>query len=182
MHRKCLFQSRTSFKRVVSGVKFSYLRAKDAIQSCREAIRVSPNEGRFHYQLARALQKSGQYKAALASYHKAIDHSYTRAYDGAGGLFILDLNDPRSSIPYFKVLAKRNNAHAMFMLAAAYEKIGNYRSFEYWITKGAKNGDPDALAVYRERSMNSSSESSAAKHARELSEFGICKSSPALGC
>lgn len=57
-----------------------------AIAACRAAVERSPEMGRFHYQLGRALQADLNYDEARAAFEKARDLGHTRAWHALGDL------------------------------------------------------------------------------------------------
>jgi hypothetical protein len=73
----------------VAGVDFSILKlnAADAIVACRGAITKAPREGRFYYQLGRAIHAGkGDRKEAAQRFTKAIELGHVAAYDNLGHL------------------------------------------------------------------------------------------------
>jgi hypothetical protein len=71
----------------VNGVPYDLLKyqAKEAIEVCTKAVQQYPNELRFQYQLARALEFVNQTRA-LEIHLKLGGLQYPAAYDNAGGL------------------------------------------------------------------------------------------------
>ncbi len=60
--------------------------AEAAIPACRAAVARSPEVGRFHYQLGRALQADLQYEEARRAFERSRDLGHTRAWHALGDL------------------------------------------------------------------------------------------------
>lgn len=68
--------------------------------ACREAVARAPNTGRFHHQLARALEAQGRQEEAVTLYERAIDLGHVRAKQALGFLLLAEnLNREVFDIP-----------------------------------------------------------------------------------
>lgn len=76
-------------KRMAPGVPFTQLRlnGREAVEACAAAIKKYPDELRFHYQYARALQTYDKHKAFELQKRNA-EKGYPAAYDNLGWLYI----------------------------------------------------------------------------------------------
>src|SRR5215470_9963437 len=80
--------------RVIPGVGFEQMDAPRAIAACRDAVANFPDEPRFAYQLARALDRDNQVLAALEMYRRLADQGYVQA-QVTMGLSYLDGTFPK---------------------------------------------------------------------------------------
>lgn len=109
----------------VDGVAYGSLGAQsaDAIASCESAIKQYPDQLRFQYQLARALQTTGDQrsrKRASAILKQLVDLRYAAAFDNLGWLNI-DLDpaapDYPSAVNLFRTGANSGDPDAILSLA-----------------------------------------------------------------
>lgn len=72
--------------RDVDGIRFPMLsaNAQPAVQACRRALSDAPGTPRLMYQLARALQASGDVNSALPIFNDLVRANYPAAFDNAG--------------------------------------------------------------------------------------------------
>lgn len=108
--------------RGVVGVEFLILKlnATDAITACRGAVAKTPGEGRFYYQLGRALQaRKGGTKEALQLFTKAIELGHVAAYDNLGHLM-----SGQKAQSMFESGAASGDPSSMFSLAWLLEPQG----------------------------------------------------------
>src|SRR5262245_24361208 len=66
-------------KKVVPGVEWDDIDAEKAVPACEAAVRAYPDETRFAYQLARAVDRAGQTDRALAMYQFLAGEGYLAA-------------------------------------------------------------------------------------------------------
>lgn len=65
--------------RMAEGLTMEQLVPRPALQDCGRAVKEHPSVPRFHYQLGRAQEASGQAEAAFASYNKAAELGHRMA-------------------------------------------------------------------------------------------------------
>jgi hypothetical protein len=102
----------------VSGVGYDDLKtqARAAVEACMLAIRFYPQEQRYRYQFARALQVEEPEKA-LELRMDLVRNNYPASYDNVGSLLIRTRKDFRQAIIYFKGGAQRGDPDSMVSLA-----------------------------------------------------------------
>jgi len=78
---------------------------KEAIESCKQAIRIVPDYAEAHNFLGCAYDNSGMYKEAIESYKQAIrtDPGFTHAHYNLVTAYV-SLNDRDSALEQYKVL------------------------------------------------------------------------------
>lgn len=113
----------------VSGISYDGLKyqAKDAIEACSKAVQQYPNELRYHYQLARALEFSNP-DNALERHLRLTMMEYPAAYDNAGGL-LLRRKKYSEAVRQFQLGAQHGDPDAMVSWAEEIKKgraEGNY--------------------------------------------------------
>ncbi|MCU0906427.1 MAG: caspase family protein [Rhodobacteraceae bacterium] len=89
--------------------------AEAALQACQSAVAAAPDAGRFHYQLGRALQATGDLEAAFASFTRAADLGHVRALNAQAFLMLT----PRVDRTLFDIPADAPAAHALLDRAIA---------------------------------------------------------------
>ncbi|MCX7135575.1 MAG: hypothetical protein NTW47_02670 [Proteobacteria bacterium] len=87
----------------LQGVQFKELRENlnVALTACSNAVASYPNELRFRYQFARALQIKDK-KAAYAIFLQLVAANYPAAYDNVGWLLITENNDYDKAVEIFR--------------------------------------------------------------------------------
>src|SRR5262245_20490162 len=112
--------------RVVPGVAWDDLDASKAISACQEAVRTFPNEMRFAYQLARAVDRAGDPNRAFTMYRFLADQGYSAAqlavglmYDGGVGGVAADAG---TAAGWFRQAAERGHPEAQRLLGLMYVK------------------------------------------------------------
>ena len=104
--------------RLAEGVPYDALklRAADALSACELAVRQSPTEKRYQYQLARVLQLSDRKRSAtiLASLVAA---RYPAAFDNYGWMAYTDRKNPSEATELFRRGVQLNDADSMVSLA-----------------------------------------------------------------
>ena len=87
----------------LQGVQFKELRENlnVALAACSNAVASYPNELRFRYQFARALQITDK-KAAFAIFLQLVAANYPAAYDNVGWLLISENNDYDKAVEIFR--------------------------------------------------------------------------------
>ena len=102
----------------VPGVSYSNLqgRAKEAAQACEKAVHGYPNERRFLYQQARALQYVDRSKA-FSIHQQLVRLRYPAAFDNLGWLYVTERNDEGSAIGHFRAGANLEDPDLMVSLA-----------------------------------------------------------------
>jgi len=106
----------------VSGVRYEELkgRASQALETCRVAMDKFPDELRYRYQFARALETSDPDKA-IPHYRDLIRKNYPAAYDNLASIYIRK-RDIRTAIPLLKSGVRANDPDSMVTLADLIER------------------------------------------------------------
>jgi len=110
--------------RVAPGVEWSELDADKAIAACEAAVRAYPDELRFAYQLARAIDRAGQSDRAFPMYRFLANEGYAAAQlavglmydDGIGGVAA----DAATAAGWFRQAAERGHPEAQRLLGLMY--------------------------------------------------------------
>ncbi|HEU0223506.1 MAG TPA: caspase family protein, partial [Paracoccaceae bacterium] len=98
---------------------------EEALAACRSAVAGQPENGRFHYQLARAQIALKEYEAAEASLERARDLGHTRAWYGLGQLSgaraaltggKADLAADEAAYPFYFEGVRRGDPYAYYSL------------------------------------------------------------------
>jgi hypothetical protein len=107
----------------VQGVAFVTLRsqADRAITACESANANFPNEQRFQYQLARALEFKDRARA-FGLHEKLSRLQYPAAFDNLGSMYLNDRNDPATAVRYFVEGVRLEDPDSMVSLADMIEK------------------------------------------------------------
>src|SRR6185295_9617908 len=90
--------------------------AREAIANCEKAAQQNPNEPRFRYQLARALQFTDRPKAFLI-HQKLIQTGYPAAYDNLGWMYFTDKKDTTQAVNMFRLGVQAGDPDSMISLA-----------------------------------------------------------------
>jgi TPR repeat protein len=108
----------TDPRRSGDGTSYAMLKvqAKEAVVNCEIAVRQSPNELRFQYQLGRALQFVDRQKA-FAIQRKLVELRYPAAFDNLGWLFYTDQKNITEAVSHFRRGAQLGNPDCMVSLA-----------------------------------------------------------------
>ncbi|MDC7786806.1 hypothetical protein PQJ75_19880 [Rhodoplanes sp. TEM] len=104
--------------KVGEGVGFGVLKgqATEAIQYCEIAMRQNPQQLRFKYQLARALQWTDRPRA-LQLHQELTSRRYPASFDNLGWMYYMDRKDPVQAVAMFRTGAQLNDADSMVSLA-----------------------------------------------------------------
>jgi len=113
-------------RRAVPGVAWDDLDAGKAIAACQAAVRAYPDELRFEYQLARAVDRAGETDRAFPMYRFLANEGYPAAQlavglmynDGIGGVAA----DAAMAAGWFKQAAERGHPEAQRLLGLMYVK------------------------------------------------------------
>ncbi len=112
-------------QRVGQGVSYVELRplADQAVDACEAAIQQNPNELRFQYQLARALELAGDGAAHVRNRQRAmgieqvlVAKGYAAAFDNLASMY-RDRNDLGTAVPLFRKGIDLGNSDSMVSLA-----------------------------------------------------------------
>ncbi len=100
------------------GVAFEALklRAKEALDACELAVRQSPSENRFQYQLARVLQLSDRKRSAVIL-QGLVAKRYPAAFDNYGWMAYVDRKNPVEAAELFRRGVDLGDADSMVSLA-----------------------------------------------------------------
>ena len=103
----------------VAGVPYNDLKtnAKAAADACALAMRVNPEEIRYRYQYARALEIDDP-KKALKIHEQLIHDGYLASYDNAGSILIGTYKKIPEAIKYFNEGVRRGDPDSMVSLAS----------------------------------------------------------------
>lgn len=99
------------------GVPYPILRTNSvfAVESCRDAVYANPNEMRYEYQLARALQAQQSSEAKIIL-QKLVLQNYVAAFDNLGWIYYNE-QQFHQAISYFEHGASLGSSEAMISLA-----------------------------------------------------------------
>lgn len=111
----------------VAGARYDELRthAKDAADACALAMKIYPDEQRYRYQYARALQIE-EPKKALDLHKELSRNNYAASYDNIGWLLIETRKDYPKAVEYFREGVKRGDPDSMVSLADMIERNYTY--------------------------------------------------------
>ncbi|MGJ4916690.1 caspase family protein [Bradyrhizobium oligotrophicum] len=100
------------------GVSFAVLKsqASEAVKICELAMKQAPNELRFKYQLARALQFSDRARAFVL-FQELVSKRYPAAYDNLGWMHLTDKNNPTQAVSMFRSGVQSGDVDSMVSLA-----------------------------------------------------------------
>jgi len=142
----------------VAGVPYNDLKtnAEAAADTCALAMKVNPEELRYRYQYARALEIDDP-KKALKIHEQLIHDGYLASYDNAGSILIGTYKNIPEAIKYFNEGVRRGDPDSMVSLASLIDQHyvfkNNPAEAKYaLLTRAAELGHPGAkLAIERER-------------------------------
>jgi tetratricopeptide (TPR) repeat protein len=144
----------------VPGVPYDSLmnQAKQAIAACTAAIRQNPNELRYQYQMARAMEAEAPEKA-LEIHKKLADQGYPVAYDNLGWLMVKLYKNYGAAITYFKIGSQLRDPDSMVSLVEMIDKgyVSSDRPYElkYQLLRTAADlGHQGAQVQIREEEEN----------------------------
>lgn len=116
--------------KVTEGIEWDYMNAEEAVAECSKALNNYPDEGRFKYQLARALNKTGNYEKSFIYAQEASENNYPMAFYLLGLMYYYgDLEfDYDKAIIYFKksLVIKSINLNIKYYVASSYYLKGDY--------------------------------------------------------
>ncbi len=126
--------------------------AEAAIAACRAAVAANPNEPRFRYQLARALEAGGKDAEAVEWYDRVASSDYPSALADYAGMYALGkgvLQNTEKAFALAKSAAEAGNARGMFWMGVLYRDGGgvaqDYDAARSWFLKAADLGHADAM-------------------------------------
>lgn len=104
--------------KVGEGVAFGTLKiqAAEAIQACELAVKQNPDQLRFKYQLARALQFTDRTRA-FQLHQELTSRRYPAAYDNFGWMYYQDRKDPNQAVAMFRAGIQAGDADSLVSLA-----------------------------------------------------------------
>jgi len=117
--------------RIGDGVLYAALKVQsaEAVEACEIAVTQSPNELRFQYQLARALEQAGDNQAhtrnrqkALEIHQRLVKAGYAAAFDNLASLYRLDRKDLATAVALWRKGIDLGDSDSMLMLADLIEK------------------------------------------------------------
>ncbi len=113
----------TDANRVGDGVPYESLReqARQAVENCQIAAKQSPNELRFQYQWARALQTIDRDKA-FDMMRQLVKKHYPAAFDNAGWLFITERKNFTDAVSHFRMGVQLGDPDSMVSLVEMYDR------------------------------------------------------------
>lgn len=137
---------------VTKGVEFDWIDAKKAVRACERAVNNHPETPRFRYQLARALQKTGQQGEAVAQVRSAADEGYPAAMLLLGFLYRNGQGVPQNmdeAVRWYEKAANGGNPLAATILGIFYLEGKDIprdldKSFK-WHLKAAAGGEAQAM-------------------------------------
>jgi len=111
--------------KVAPGIDFDNIDAAHAIAACRDALANFPDEPRFAYQLARSLDRGGQFLTAMEMYRRLADAGYVQA-QVTMGISYLDgtvvETDPTKAAQWFRRAQESGHPQAEFYLGLMFER------------------------------------------------------------
>jgi hypothetical protein len=116
--------SATDPERVAEGVTIGALDGQGGIRACRAALAKYPNTPRFEFQLARSLQKIGNYAEAANLYKSLVERGYFASLVNYGWLLNNGQGVERNemaAVRLYLLAAQQGDAFGMFNVAMAYD-------------------------------------------------------------
>lgn len=106
-----------------SGASFPVLKgqAVEAAKMCEAAMKQAPNELRFKYQFARALQFSDRGRA-FTLFQELVSKRYPAAYDNLGWMYFADKANPAQAVVMFRQGVQAGDIDSMVSLAEMVER------------------------------------------------------------
>jgi len=83
--------------------------ADRAVRACTEAVRQDPQNGRFHYQLGKALEQSGRLDEAVDAYTNAARLGHLRADNALGQIAARQPGQEQAGMTYFRRCADQGD-------------------------------------------------------------------------
>jgi hypothetical protein len=117
--------------RVADGVLYGALKVQstEAVEACEIAVTQNPNELRFQYQLARALELAGDNQAhtknrqkALEIHQRLVKAGYAAAFDNLASLYYWDRKDLATAVALWRKGVDLGDSDSMLTLADLIEK------------------------------------------------------------
>lgn len=105
-------------------IKFSLLKASQAIMACKDAIKKYPNSPRFLFQLARAYTAGKQFDNALSFYKQAAKQNYAAAQYNLGVMYFHGhgvSSDNVESFKWYLKAAKQDHFSAQYNVGLRYD-------------------------------------------------------------
>jgi len=136
----------------IGGIIFETIEADKAVSNCQSAVTAYPNESRFQYELARALEKKRDIVKAAKLYLKVAKNGYKGSFWSAGRVYYFGWGVPidyKKALQYWQKASKIGNNQAMLDIAMLYidgkgvevnEKIAHK-----WFLKAAKSENEKAM-------------------------------------
>lgn len=141
-------------QKVVAGVKFSELKAEDAIRACQKARNDYPGVKRFDYQLSRAYIKTGQYAESLQLTRELAEKKYVAAMTNLGVHYANGLGaskDDRQAAHWYRLAAEEGEVVAMYHLGLSYAHgrgvEQNAQEAVRWLEKATDGDNVNAMMM-----------------------------------
>lgn len=166
----------------IQGASFGVLKlqATQAIAACETAAAEFPNELRFQYQLARALEhKDKDRLRAFGLHQNLVRLRYPAAFDNLGWMYFRDQKDPNTAVRYFRMGVELEDADSMISLADMIDRghfsVANVNETKIALFKrAAELGHPNAAAALNaEMSKMQQSMSERESQQKMLEVFGF---------
>lgn len=152
----------TDPQRVHAGVAYQLLRPAVAIPACREALSREPDNPRFLTQLARALEKAGEYEEAVELNLAALNMDYLGAFHNLGNLYRKGAGVPRDqekAFELFEYAAERGHPEdaynlGVFYLSGTEQITADNTAARLWFERAAAQDYPSSFdrlgIIYRD--------------------------------
>ena len=115
------------------------IRPEAAVAACRASIAADPDNGRFHYQLGRALISLRQYDEAKAEFERAKELGHTRAWQALGNAILNEaketggVSNPKASEEVLQLFAQgvdKGDPYAFYSLGRQFMRFGGSDAIE----------------------------------------------------
>ncbi|MCC6471204.1 MAG: SEL1-like repeat protein [Alphaproteobacteria bacterium] len=176
----------------VKGVPLETLDPSSAVQACEAALRQSPDEPRFAYQLARALTKDKQYAKAIALFRGAVERGHLGGTTSIALMYMRGEGVPKDeaeAVRLFRQAADKNFAPGQYGVGLAYYNGFGVAKDETeavkWFRLAARQSYPPAMNMLGLAYMNgrgvAKDEPEAVKLFRPAAEQGLASAELNLG-
>ncbi|OYX42602.1 MAG: hypothetical protein B7Z02_11450 [Rhodobacterales bacterium 32-67-9] len=115
------------------------IRPELALEACRAAVAAEPDNGRFHYQLGRALISLRQTAEAKAEFERAKELGHTRAWQALGNAILNEaketggVSNPKASEAVLQLFAQgvdKGDPYAFYSLGRQFMRFGGTNEIE----------------------------------------------------
>ncbi|WP_165837786.1 tetratricopeptide repeat protein [Zavarzinia aquatilis] len=131
--------------RSVLGVLYDGIDAPQAITACTTAIAAKPEEARYHFQIGRAYEKSGDEKKAMLHYKFAAQRGYKIAMRNIGFLYLRKINKNNNEIKEmmrWSLASGFSDSLTLLAIGIGYEFVNNdYVNAAKYYLRAAKPGE-----------------------------------------